>query len=240
MEKIDCDCPMCVALKEKVEKLLEKVQMKEISFTNDYSFSNELRSGVNAELFIPNNSSELLPLSQHRLSLENSYFSKSEGDIEKLFLEFSAMHFTIFQMQGNEIMPTFMLIYNDNTSRFISFIAVTKSTFYRKVEEIISLPDFNQITAIFYCGEYYSCDIKQFPTLNNSVYEERKKQAKKEILEFRMMSKNCGKSIALDEAKISDISYVVHQFHTPEIISEKNNSPMNWLRPIVERLKQKD
>lgn len=58
MEKIDCDCPMCVALKEKVEKLLEKVQMKEISFTNDYSFSNELQSGANAELFLPNNSSE--------------------------------------------------------------------------------------------------------------------------------------------------------------------------------------
>lgn len=150
------------------------------------------------------------------------------------------MHFTIFQMQGNDIMPTFMLIYNDNTCRFISFIATTKSTFYRKVEEIINLPDFYQVTAIFYCGEYYSYDIKQFPTLNNSVYEERKKQAKKEILEFRMILKNCEKNIALDESKISDMSYVVHQFRTPEIINENDNSPMNWLRPIIKSLKQKD
>ena len=53
-------------------------------------------------------------------------------------------------------MPVFMLVYDDQTYRMIPFVATTKATFtFRRVLEIISMPDFNEVSAVFYCGEYY-------------------------------------------------------------------------------------
>lgn len=73
-------------------------------------------------------------------SLDNPVFKDSKGCLRKLFLRFSSMHTVIFQMQEHEIMPVFMLVYDDQTYRMIPFAATSKTTFYRKVSEIINMP----------------------------------------------------------------------------------------------------
>ena len=103
-------------------------------------------------------------------------------------------------------MPVFMLAYNDSTYRMIPFVASTKATFYRKVSEILAMADFDEVEAVFYCGEYYLYDLDQFSEINDKPYSERIAQAKSEVLSFCMTLKGGGEmEIRFDEQRIDDI-----------------------------------
>ena len=143
------------------------------------------------------------------------------------------MHTVIFEMQEKNIMPVFMLVYGDQTYRMIPFTATTKATFYQKVQEIVNLSDFAEISAVFFCGEYYAYDIEQFPQINEIPYSDRIRHAKKEILTFVMMAKGMDEvNITLDEKRLDDIQYVATQFKKCKTQNVKDLPSWDWLNPI--------
>lgn len=138
-------------------------------------------------------------------SLDNPVFKDSKGCLRKLFLRFSSMHTVIFQMQEHEIMPVFILVYDDQTYRMIPFAATSKATFYRKVSEIKNMPDFKEVSAVFYCGEYYLYDAKQLHEISERPYSERIHNAQKEILSFVMIAKGGGEMSIVAESHSSEV-----------------------------------
>lgn len=236
MEKnFSCTCKMCLTLKEKVQKLFFKMQFKELSFTRDYSLEKgkKVVEGDRVNMFYPTTDERIVSSSELRLTLDNPIFGEHKGCLWELFLQFANMHIVIFQMQEKNIMPVFMLVYSDHTYRMIPFAATIKTTFYKKAQEIVNLSDFAEISAVFFCGEYYMYDIEQFPLMNEISYSDRIYHAKKEILTFVMMTKGMDEvNITLDESRLDDIQYVADQFKECKTQNVKDLPLWDWLNPI--------
>ena len=129
-----------------------------------------------------------------------------------------------------------MLAYSDFTYRMIPFIASTKATFYRKVSEILAMPDFDEVEAVFFCGEYYVYEHSQLPEINDKAYSERISLAKAEFLSFCMMLKGGNEiEICFDEQKIDDEEYVTKQIWEADWRKEPR-ATFDWLNPIRQRL----
>lgn len=236
---IPCNCEECIKLNSIIEPLLNKVLTNEIKFINDYTLGKELIQGEKVEMYFPSTSEKIVNLSDVRGSLENAFYSGSNGDIHELFKKFISLHLTMFELSSGNIMPNFMIIYFDNTYRTIVFTATTKSTFFRKVQELLNLRDFDEIIAIFYCGEYYEYDPIELESLINVTYDERKNFAKHEVLSFSMLDIS-GKvvTIALDESEINNKEYVIQTVDNG--FNEGNDLRYNltWLDPIRMKLKK--
>lgn len=237
-EQFPCDCPLCTELKKKISDLYFKVQSKELIFTRDYSFEDNgnITQGDVAEMYLSINNGEPSSISSMRLSLDNELFGTAKECLREVFLKFIIMHIVSFQLQDHQIMPVFMLVYNDTTYRMIPFVATTKATFYRKSLEIIATPDFDEVDAVFYCGEYYLYDLDQFPEINGRPYSERIEKAKTEVLAFSMMLKGGGEmEIHFDEQQIDDMEYVGKRI-TEVDWGKKFQAPFDWLNPVRQRL----
>lgn len=235
-----CDCELCCALKEKIKLLLSNLRFKELSFTSDYilELGKEVVEGEKASMYFSMDGSKLTPISALRLSLDNHLYGECKGCLRQLFLRFACIHTQIFQMQNHRIMPVFMLVYNDQTYRMIPFVSTTNATFYRTMLEVMSLPDFDEVIAVFYCGEYYSYDVANFDEINNRPYSERIQHANKEILSFVMIAKGVGEmDISLDESRIHDIQYISEQFGQVERNKVDEPILMRYLNPIRLKLK---
>lgn len=234
-EQFTCDCEMCCTLKEQVENLLKKVLVKELYFTTDYTLElgKEAVEGEKVEMYFGVKNSKYTAISSMRTSLDKSMFKDVRGCLRQIFMKFVSMHIAIFQMQQHDIMPVFMIVYNDDTFRMLPFMATTKATFYRKVLEITDMADFQEASAVFYCGEYYFYDINQFSEINEKPYSERIHSAQKEILSFVMIGReNSEMSIELEEERIDEMEYVLEQLQKVESDNKHNIDGFDWLMPI--------
>ena len=237
-EQFPCDCPLCAELKKKVSDLYFKVQSKELVFTRDYSFEVDggITQGDIAEMYLSMDNGEPAPISSLRMSLDNMLFGKVKGCLREVFLKFIIIHVISFQRQNHQIMPVFMLAYNDSTYRMIPFVASTKATFYRKVLEILAMPDFDEVDAVFYCGEYYLYGLDQFAEINEKPYSERIENARSEVLAFSMTLKGGGEmEIHFDEQQIDDMEYVAKQIREADW-GKESPATFDWLNPIRQRL----
>lgn len=119
------------------------------------------------------------------------------------------------------------------------FITSTKSTFYRKIVEIVEYTNFDDVVAVFYCGEYYtySDSPEAIVEILQKPYSERREMANNEILSFTMLLKGCGEwSILLDENRIDDMEYVTTTIRNFERISKDEQPALDWLSPIKEKM----
>lgn len=233
-----CDCPLCAELKKKVSDFYFRVQSKELVFTRDYSFEadGDITQGDIAEMYLSMDNDDPAPISSLRMSLDNMLFGKVKGCLREVFIKFIIIHVISFQQQNHQIMPVFMLAYNDSTYRMIPFVASTKATFYRKVTEILSMPDFDEVVAVFYCGEYYLYNFDQFAEINEKPYSERIENARAEVLAFSMMLKGGGEmELHFDEQQIDDMEYVAKQIREADWNKEPQ-ATFDWLNPIRQRL----
>ena len=240
-ENFPCKCSLCGELRRKISDLYNKLQSKELLFVRDYSLEkdNNLVQGDIAEMYLSTGGGSPLPISSLRQSLNNMIFGEAKECLSQLFLKFISMHIVSFQLQEHQIMPVFMVVYSDQTYRMIPFIATSKSTFYRKVLEILAMPDFGEADAVFYCGEYYWYDIDQLSEINEKPYSERTPMAKSEVLAFSMIIKNGNEmNIYFDEHRIGDMEYVTERIRELDWTKELP-APFDWLNPIRQMLNPK-
>ncbi len=235
-----CSCEVCNELKRRIDVLTTKALSKELLFTRDYTLEvgKEPQLGETGETYISLNNGEQTSFSALRLPMNDPIFGEYNGCLKSIFIRFALLH-TFCYVEQREIMPVFMVVYNDQTYRLIPFIAASRATFYRKAQEVVELPDFNEANAVFYCGEYYCYDMEQFPEIITKPRSERITTAQREVLSFALIAKeNYEISISLDESKIDDPKYVENQFK--EIDFEKVEAPsfFDWLGVIRSKLNE--
>lgn len=235
-----CNCLTCSSIEQLIEKAYQNVMFKELKFVNDYVLEKELTTGEKVEMFFSVGNDHYASISEIRTTLDNPLYKDSQECMVDLFKCFASYHVAIYQMQNHDIMPTFMLIYSDRTFRMIPFVATVKATFYRKVQEVIKMPDFSDIVAVFYCGECFEYDVEQFAEINQKPYSKRTSMAKRELLAFSMLLKNGGEmTIYFDESRIDDMEYVAERITESDWENEPDITFFDWLNPIREKLNTK-
>ena len=247
-ENFPCNCSECRKLSELVESIFIKTCEKDISFIRDYAYeiNKELIVGETGQLYVGFEKSDIMPIPDMRTPLKSFLnLGKTEGNLDEeanifdVLRHFIVMHIICFQQQNHSIMPVFMIIFKDDTYSLMPFIASIKSTFYRKINEISDRPDFDEVTAVLYCGEYYTYpnSPEDIQKLINTPYSERIKRATSEVLYFNMLLRQCGEwSVGFDENKIDDMEYVSKQLQNLRKIEQSEPHSLDLFFPIKEKM----
>lgn len=242
-EQFPCTCSNCSALKGLIEPLYQQALVKELCFVNDYAYepNKELTVAERGEIYFGIGESNSLALSEMRVSPIGSLFGDTGGCIFNEFQNFIISHIAMFQVQEHNIMPVFIIHYSDNTQQVMPFITDTKSTFYRKVNEISENINFENVIAVFFCGEQYHYTPEQYADIINKPYSERISMASKELLCFNMLL-NGGHEwfVSFDESKIDDIQYVKEQIKNIQQADDADNHTLHFLAPIKAKLNPKN
>lgn len=240
-EAFPCNCDGCVYLTNITKPIYEKLLFKNLHFIRDYAFevNKELIVGDNIGMYFKCDNSDFMTFSDIRIPLTGDiYYDEVRHSTFDMFKKFISMHSLIFKLQKHQIMPVFMIIFSDETYQLFPFIATTRSTFYRNVNEIIDTVDFDDVVVVFYCGEFFSYSPERFSEVGQKPYSERSEMATSERLVFRMLLNQGDEwSISLDESKIDDLQYVADQIHNIQKIEESEHVLIDWLNPMKEKLR---
>lgn len=139
---------------------------------------------------------------QIRVPIENLNEMYPNGD---LFSKFELMHVVIFQM-GKSLLPTYLILYSDDTFELVTFGFSIKTTVYRKFNEIARRIEADKIVNVLFVTEMYIYDLDEVSKLDS---RERIEHAKNEILAFYMIDKHLAiKSHSYDTKQINDFKYI--------------------------------
>lgn len=157
-------------------------------------------------------------------------------DDMQLFKFYASIHYTIFKAQNNNIMPTFIIIYDDNTVSYMPFVATIKTTFYKKSRQVEKMVRENSIRVIYFVGENYYYPIEQIKNFQKP-YSKRIKHASTTLLSLNMVSKKYEHimTISFDTKNIECEAYAINQINNPY-----EDVNCYWLNPILIALKDKD
>ncbi|MDO1500306.1 hypothetical protein Q2T40_09210 [Winogradskyella maritima] len=227
-KELNEDCSLSEELERKIEDLNFYRVPKDFLFVDDYVFNCKYESfekGSRATLTFGNKS--------FRSPIENLDKFSPNGDI---LHKFQLMHLVIFQMQ-KKLMPTFMLIFSDNTFELNSFDSSIKTTVYRKFNEIAKRIEKDNIVNILFVTEMYIYDIKKIKNLDS---KERVKYSENEFLTFFMIDNQLSiKSSSYDTNKIDDFKYIA-QVMAENSNEEKLPAFMNPIKLEFNRLLKKN
>lgn len=223
-QAIDENSVLCDQLQEKIDSLNFYRVPKNMLFIDDYVYygqKNDFEKSSRVEIVLP-------PM--QRTSVD-SFLSKFESNDKKnIFQSFITMHVVIFSMQ-KKLMPTFMIIYNDNTFDLKSFDGSIKTTMYRKINEVAERIKQDNVKAIFYVAEMliYSYDESKYAELLKMSSRDRSEYKTSELLCFFMLDKELAfKSYRFNSEEIENMEYIVSVLKNPDI----NLSSALFLTPI--------
>ena len=209
-------------LRENIEKSLKHISSIEIIFNQDYVYYPHSNTFDRAQLM--------------KIYPSNVMAQPSKGSVKNLlermhvkdpFLAFIFMHVLI---GTTDLMPTFMIIYDDDSFELDSYHSTLKTTTYRKINEVAEKVKTGNIKTIFFMMTYAAirmCDIS-----NDMVSVERAKQSYGEILAFAMIDNNLNMlECSFDEEDISNPGSLIDVIKNKTKLTLDNTS-IN-LRPIV-------
>lgn len=229
------ECKLCEQLQDKINNFNFYRVPKNFLFVDDYVYyskKNKFEKGHRGELQLSEdpNVNIKAPLS----AFFKAFSNKSKED-QSIFDVFILMHIFVFEQQKT-LMPTFMIIYENDYFEFISFISSIKTTLYRKINEISKKIEKDKIKAILFVSEMinYSGDKTKLPQIINSNSKERLKYKESESLAFFMTDNklNFG-SYYFESDKIGDVKYIT------SVIMEKNKKEIyTFFQPFIDVFKQ--
>lgn len=200
------DCALSKELEKKIEGLNFYRVPKDFLFVDDYVFKCKYES-------FEKGSRATFSFDYKNPKFSIDFFDKfsPDGDI---FHKFELMHIVVFQMQ-KKLMPTCMLIFNDNTCELNSFESSVKTTVYRKFNEIANRIEKENILNILFVTEMYAYNVDDIKNLDS---HERIKYAQNELLTFFMIDNQLSiKSHSFNTNKINDFKYIA------QIMARKSN-----------------
>ncbi len=220
-KEIKEECHLCERIQNKISKLDILKFPKDMFFCVDYLYhftSNIFKIGTYSII--------QHPTITERPTLD--YFNKSINETNDSFYNFIILHTICFQEQKT-IMPTFMIIYEDDTFMFESFGFSIRTTLYRKINTISKRVKDEGIKAIYFVSESY---VYEKNTYNTSLpYDKRIKNSTKEILSFYMINnqlQNISKNFETD--KIDSFEYIASVLNSPK--QDDQLTPL-FLNPII-------
>lgn len=221
---------LCEQIKAKIEVEHILHYPKDLFLINDYVYYPQTEDFDKANR-ISANIGNVFSKQRCPVSGFNQGLLSSLGDT--LFEKFVLLHVAI---QTTDLMPTMMLVYEDDTFTLDSYQSSVKTTFYRKINEVASKILKEDIKEIYYMATYVYCDydiVKE----QNLTSKERIKHAKEEYLAFMKVDKNLAEEECLISEKILNDPKSIYQEvknHSKSLEAGKNN-----LFPIIEAFKEK-
>lgn len=228
-EAINSNCPLCEKLQKKIDKLLFVKMPKEFHFIDDYIYyvqKEMFEKAARIYLSFVESSDMTTYKDSIRLSISSLYdVYKTSVDETNLFKLFLVMHLSIFNLQKS-LMPTIMIVYDDDTYEMTSFHTTVKTTYYRKINEITNRIASDEINSIFFVTEMLNYSSNE---VFNKDLIERIKNKISESLGFFMINQdlNC-KSVFFEINKAEDILFKKLELNRLKIYNE----PPNFLFPI--------
>ena len=168
--------------------------------------------------------------SRSPLKMMNHFRSVTEDDY---FQKFVIMHILI---GATDLMPTFMLVYQDKTFQLITFHADIKTTFYRKINEIAEIVMSDDVLEVFYMMTYVMCDYSEENIVKSS--KERLSLGKEEFLTFMKVDSNLNEEeYVFDEAILRDHEKLANRLLKGS--NKKLNMGADNMMPIVSAFRKK-
>ena len=233
-----CMCSKCTNIIEQIKELKTKIFLKDFTFSWDYTVeNNEVIWGSQIEMGTNDKNGRPILMSDLHIPIDKNL--PIDEDIIKddmnLFKYYASMHYTVFKAQNNNIMPTFIIIYDDNTVSYMPFVATIKTTFYKKARIVEKIAKEENVRVIYFIGENYYYPIEKINDIQQ-VYSKRIKHASTTLLSMNMISKKYKHimTISFDTKNIDCEAYAVNQINNPY---EEDNC--YWLNPILQALKEK-
>jgi len=226
-----CSYKSCQELRKRANDLLTRVIYKDISFIWDCSLENgEIVVGQIVETYMGMNDGIPMAFHEIRTPLKGGFYDSENGCEVTIFQKFASSHVFIYKTSKSEIMPVFMIIYEDDTFSISPFVATSKATFYRMVSRVAKNVREKGGKAVFYAGEFYTYPIEKIVEIQKP-YLERIQMSEKVVYSCVMISKQFSQilSIDIDVSRIDDLEYVRDCILNPQAT---DNSYINWLAPI--------
>jgi len=201
-------CSLCEQLKQKINNMYMTDVPLDFLLINDYTYYPDKDYFERAELvsfiLISNNKKRAnsLPLS----TITQSRYINYDGTAFKNFTLMNAMFTAMYP--GKDILPSIMVIYDDETYDLDTFATNMKTTMYRKIMEVANLIKEQNITEVCYTSLYSvistECNLSR-------TSRERKNQAISDILVCASIDKQLNEKEYVFEGKyMKDIKYVAY------------------------------
>jgi len=228
-EDLNEECNLCSQLEQKINKLNFYKVPKNILFIEDFVYyckDDTFEKSMRIELV------GVLPKGiKQNISGFKNYKTEYFGEIENDFMKFIIMHTVIFEKQKS-LLPTFMIVYEDDTFDLMSFQGSVKTTTYRKINEIAKRIEHDNIKIVFYVTEMviYELPLNNSMDFFNMKYTERVKHQTKELLCFFKLNSSLEyQSFAFESEKVGNYEYIAY------VIKNEANKfkKMNFLKPIM-------
>lgn len=222
-----------------VSKLLDKIDKinfyklpKDILFIDDYVYY------MDEDSFEKASKMEVLTSGlKQRASLSHfqKIYSRNKNEKTPPFVNLLIGYLTIFSIQKT-LMPTFMIIYDDDTFEKIMFHASIKTVMYRKINEIADRIERDKIESVFFVCELllYTNDEAMDKALSEN-YSKRLKFSSSESLGFFSINREVKY-----ESYFFDSDKVNNQEHLKSVLNEKSSTKtvMTTLQPIIDEFKR--
>jgi len=224
---INESCTLSDQLEKKIDELKFHRLPKNMLLTDDYVFytkRNQFEKASRAEISLGNEEKKV-PVSN---------FEKMFPGSKNTFDNFVMMHLVTFQMQ-KRLMPTCLIVYNDEKMEFRSFDSSIKTTTYRKLFEIAHQIEAEDMKEVFYVGEMY-----HYPNTEHILSLESRERIKymnaESLIFFKSGQDLVTKSYSFDSSRVNDPIYVA------SILVNQNEAVNNlaFMNPVVNEFKRLD
>ena len=196
-KELNEDCELSKKLEKKIEDFNFYRVPKDFLLVDDYTFNCKYETFERAS-----RSAFGFGINNPKGSIKFLDKFSPDGDI---FHKFELMHLSIMQLQET-LMPTIMVIFNDDTFEINSFHSSIKTTVYRKFNEIANRIEKENIISVFFVTEMQVYDTLDVIHLDSN---DRMKHIQKEILAFFMIDQELKINYhSYDNEKIEDLAYV--------------------------------
>jgi hypothetical protein len=194
-------------IEEKITHLLEIVLNNEILFVTDYLYivpeKKLIPASVGLVSFGVNNKKQRL---SNLIRTFQDYTFNLEDNIE-LFKWFVFQNIPLFGIGLKDLMSTFFISFTDSTYVLKPFFSSVRATTYRLINEVASIVENGDVKAVVFMCEAYVYEVSDYDKIADINYEERKKQAKKEVVIFDLISEANILSLTIDPSKINKPGY---------------------------------
>jgi hypothetical protein len=215
-------------LSQRIEKLSIMHVNKSLLLIDDYVYyvtTDSFEKGSRVELILP---SVRIPMNSFERFISDIPKEALNGTtLYDWYMKTTALHIMFYRLQEKHILPTFILIYDDDTILMKSYNASLRTTTYRFIHEIAEkIKSDKGIKAVMYITEmwlYSSLDV-----LNKSYEERVTTGAPTSYLVSHLVTKEQELSVYVEEDKIDSQGYIKEVL----VKGPKKENGVSFMTPI--------
>ena len=225
------NCKLCVKIEQEIHKFHFSIIPRDMFLITDYVYYPHKSEFERASRLAMMTGDRRTTIPRMPLGGFSNGLLKDIGDTD--FEKFVMLHVVI---GSTDLMPTIMIIYQDDTYELDSFHSDIKTTVYRKINETANKITNEAVREVFWMQTYVA-----YPSFSDNLIataNERKKLTSKEFLVFMKVNNALEEDEVVFEGEyIKCEDYIVNQFNHAG--RSKLNFGKNNMMPIIKAFKEK-